>query len=274
VIEAPSGSHVSVLPATLGERARAAGPHEVTPEAILFRVPGTLTALVSATDIDIEPVSGVDAGELTWWREHHLASAQRLLRGTLSLWASGIVCAGGAVAFIGEEGAGKSAVAAALAQHGHHSVLSDTALAVQLRGGTPVAIPGDPMLALPRGALAQLELSDEHGQPFRGGVRKRACRFNAAAHAAAVPLKTVIVLRRTLEDVAPEPDSLHGPDAFQAIRHATLLANLIAPAGLRAAHFGWCSAIAARARMLIVRSSRFRDDVADVAAVVAAELGT
>ena len=103
MIAAPSGSHVSVLPATLGERARAAGAHEVTPEAILFRVPGTLTALVSATDIDIEPVSGVDAGELTWWREHHLASAQRLLRGTLSLWASGIVCAGGAVAFIGEE---------------------------------------------------------------------------------------------------------------------------------------------------------------------------
>ncbi|MGH9700627.1 MAG: HPr kinase/phosphorylase, partial [Candidatus Acidiferrales bacterium] len=69
------------------------------------------------------------------------------LRGTTCLHASAVEIHGRAVIFPGEEGAGKSTTAAALARRGH-AVLSDDVVALAERDGIFLVLPAYPYLSL------------------------------------------------------------------------------------------------------------------------------
>lgn len=69
------------------------------------------------------------------------------LNGVLSLHASAVVVDGRAVLFLGPAGAGKSTLAAAMAERGH-AILSDDVSAVIWRHGRPWILPGYPRLRL------------------------------------------------------------------------------------------------------------------------------
>lgn len=124
-------------------------------------------------------------------------------RGLLTLHASAVALDGGAVAFIGDKGWGKSTTAAALHHHGH-PLVTDDVLAVQVPE-TPAAEaddaqrsvqvwPGYPQLKLWPDALAALGDTPDALDRVNAALDKRIRPLHAAFPTAALPLRAVFVL--------------------------------------------------------------------------------
>lgn len=129
------------------------------------------------------------------------------------LHASAVVVVGRAVAFVGAKGLGKSTVAAALHACGH-DLLSDDILAVDLRQGKPLALPGFPQLKLWPDALGSLGYDAGLLPRLRPELEKRGQRLSTGFTYAPAPLKGIFVL-----DVGPEPtvESLQSWEALTAL---------------------------------------------------------
>ncbi|MCL5271210.1 MAG: hypothetical protein M1457_11840 [bacterium] len=104
-------------------------------------------------------------------------------RGFFVVHASVVECAGGAIAFAGLAGTGKSSMAAACCQAGRLLLADDTA-AVDCAGGQPVVMPGAPAFRLDPQSIGALaippdRLYDLHSlDPGKLGVRMDHCFLN------------------------------------------------------------------------------------------------
>jgi hypothetical protein len=136
-------------------------------------------------------------GDAAWQR---LVVAQVLpfaavLRGLEVLHASAVVLGGGAVAFVGRSGAGKSSVAAALAHRGA-TFLADDVLALERREGRLLAHPGPPVAGIARAEaerLRELGLLD----PDRVLAEdEREAMVAVEPYPEPVPLRAILVLDR------------------------------------------------------------------------------
>jgi hypothetical protein len=94
------------------------------------------------------------------------------LRGVTCLHASAIVFDDRAVAFVGDEGAGKSTTAAAFAQRGH-AVLSDDVVAITERNGAFHVLPAYPYLSLWPDSVKMLYGPDKTLPTFSANWDKR-----------------------------------------------------------------------------------------------------
>lgn len=136
-------------------------------------------------------------------------------RGVLTLHASAVTVGGGAVAFVGDQGAGKSTTAAALVGRGGQLVTDDV-LAVRGLGDAPTVAGGYPFLKVT--APTAQALGDGPGalQPAYSAVDKWV--KGAPAVASACPLRAVYVLERGLDFHAVRLPAL---GAFREVaRHA------------------------------------------------------
>jgi hypothetical protein len=251
---------------SLGDGAVAAGPHEALDGTILFNLPGIARALVRSDAVTVQREPGVSDADLAWLCSGYIRTVRRVATQRFSLWAAGVVIGDSAVGLIGKETSGKSAVAAALALRGN-SVLSDAALPVELREGSPFALPTGNELELWPGAVDQLGLSQDGGRVVREGLSKRAYEFTAGL---ATPLRTIVLLQRSPGEGALEVETVGGGGAIEAIGRATWMRALVTATELRVAHFLWLTPIAAACRLLRVRSDRFEDNVAAAADAIEA----
>jgi hypothetical protein len=187
----------------------------------LMTIPGVGRYRVSnGREVLVEPETGVD---LSLVRLFILGSVIGLVchqRGLLPLHASAIEFEGGAIAFVGNPGQGKSTLAAHCLAHGPVHLVADDILVVSFdRSGRPWAHPGMPSVKLWRDALEAL------GQPV-DGLRPdwlRADKFHLPITErlvqAPLPLSRVYVL----DD---DPDA--GPGRIQPVSGAAAAAALIA----------------------------------------------
>ena len=148
-----------------------------------------------------------------------VVSAQALplaatLRGLKVMHASGVVLDGMAVLFMGQSGAGKSSLAAALVNAGGR-LLSDDAVALELCDGVPIAHAGSVALQLRTAEDERLspDERDALGRPAGSVEGKR--RYLSGEPPAAAPLGCVFLLERSAEE--PAVEQLGAVDPFELI---------------------------------------------------------
>jgi hypothetical protein len=226
-------------------RASARVAHLSWPDVGVFRIR-------DGREILVEPAPEVEERVL---RLFLLGPALALLlsqRGLLALHASAVALDGGAVAFLGESGRGKSTTAAAFYAQGY-DVVADDVVAVQMERGCPVVFPGFPQLKLWPEAAACLgdaveTLAKLHPQRDKRG-RRVADQFSDRR----LPLKALYVLTEG-PVLAVEP--LRAQEAvIELVRHS-YLAQLVPSLGA-AAHLLQCAGVAGSApvRRLVRASS-------------------
>lgn len=151
-------------------------------------------------EIIVDPVPEADERAL---RLSLLGPALALIllqRGRLVLHASAIDVSGSTVAFVGGNGWGKSTIAAALHNRGHHMVTDDV-MAIDIGSGCPMVIPSFPQFKLWPQAVTTLENVPETLPLVLSSSEKRTLRVTRRFAQTPLPLKRLYVLanRPTLE---------------------------------------------------------------------------
>lgn len=198
----------------------------------------------SGREIVVDPVPGADALVI---RAFLLGSALGALlhqRGLLPLHASAVRMGGGAVAFLGASGAGKSTIALHLADRGvgrGHATLSDDICALEIVDGATLLHPGPRRMKLWPGSLAATGRDPVGLAPVLPMLDKYQLPLAGDDAGSAVPLAAVFLL-----DCGPgtgiEPLPL--PAATAALVANTFRGELVAPMGRGRTHFDQCLAIA------------------------------
>lgn len=168
-------------------------------------------------------------------------------RGLLVLHTSVVGGAGGAVAFCGASGAGKSSLAALLASYGH-PLIGDDLCHVEACGGGRRVYPAAPRLKLWQSALDQLgwsaaglERDHMRMEKFHLVLTASGGPFRPLAGHEPVPLRAIYLL--TWGDLGIE--RLRGVAALtQLVEAATYRGDLLEPMGQVAAHWRRCAAFA------------------------------
>lgn len=211
--------------------------HATAEEAYLFFGPAGRFLVKEGREIVVDPVDGADESVL---RTVILGPALGTLlyqRGWLPLHASAVAVSGGAAAFVGEKGEGKSTMAAAMYARGHPLVADDvTAIGVSSTG-QPTVFPAYPQLKLWPGAAVSLgddldrlprldSLSDKRG---RHALRE----FSLVPR----PLRRVYVLSR---GETPEIEHLRSQEALIELVRYTYGRRLLQAVG-SSKHFLKCA---------------------------------
>jgi len=214
-----------------------------TPRAVFAEYPRVGAFLIEeGRQITIDPQPQIDPRII---RLYLLGPALAVLlhqRGFLVLHASAVKVAGGAVAFIGDKGAGKSTMAAAMHARGHELVADDI-VAIDTAGSTPLAYPGFPQLKLFPESAAQL-VEDADALPrLHPEFEKRAAKIGSRFAADPLPLRAVYEL------IDGDGEAIETPPPQQAfmqlVRHSYLL-SLLSATGAAEAHFGQAVSVASR----------------------------
>ncbi len=208
-------------------------------EAYLFWENVGAFLVLEGREIIADPVPGVEDRVL---RLFILGPALGVLlhqRGLLVLHASAVELNGGAVAFLGGAGWGKSTLAAALYARGH-GVMSDDVTAVELDGPRPTALPGFPQLKLWPEAAAALGVSPATLARLHPQLEKRAYDASRGFPEAPLPLSRIYVLA---EGMSQEVEPIRPQEALlELVRHSYGIRML--QAVRPSSHFRQCAALA------------------------------
>jgi hypothetical protein len=189
-------------------------------------------------------------------------------RGFLTLHGSAIALRGGAVAFLGAPGWGKSTMAAALQARGHDLVADDVVAVTGLGGEVPLAVPAFPQVKLWPDALAWLGEDAERLPRVHEALEKRA-RPAPGFVRQPLPLRCIYVLADA-ERLAVEV--LQGHVAvFELVQH-----SYIAPAVRllgSATHLAQCARLATSVAVRRLCRPRSLADLQAVAALVEGDVG-
>jgi hypothetical protein len=183
------------------------------------------------------------------------------MRGVVCLHASAVRCGDGAVAFVGEPGAGKSTTAAAMVQRGH-ALLADDIVALVERGDEFCAVPAYPMLGLWPEAVEALYGSADSAPASSKNDEKRRVSLNAGQFASrAIPLSAIFILgERQPEVTAAGVERLTAQQALMALV-ANTYANLLPDEEQRAREFAFLGRLV---NSIPVRRVRAQQDVSRI----------
>lgn len=158
-------------------------------------------------------------------------------RGLFTLHASVVNFNGHAVAFLGEKGAGKSTMAAALYKSGH-AVIADDILAVDLnQSGQLMVLPGFPQFKLSSSVIAELEGNPNEIFEIHPQLAKLAFRPNIDFLQVPLPLKKIYVLT---EGTYISSATLSARDAFMQLMIHSYVARFLGEGGSGIKHFNHC----------------------------------
>ena len=163
-------------------------------------------------------------------------------RGLLVLHATAIAIGGRALAILGEKGAGKSTLAAALTRRGHR-LLSDDVVAIEERDGASFALAGTASLKIQPEAARALGVDPGTLAPLHPDAEKRAWPGGTGEDApTATPITTLLVASAGTE---PSLAPLAAPAAFlEVVRHTYgARYDLAHRTGTGARHFHQVSAL-------------------------------
>lgn len=210
----------------------------IGPDQVYVYFRGVGTALVKGgSEILLKRAPGVDEVTLRLFVLQQVIGVALLQRRFYVLHASAAAVSGGAFAFAGESGQGKSTLAAALRERGGE-ILTDDVLAVEIADGqAPIARPG----------LTQLKLTAEGRERFApsaeqsiGGKAKRLCALGPPARVEGAPLRAIYILATGAElrrELIPAARA-----AIELVRH-TYGYRLLPHIGLAESHFRQSAAL-------------------------------
>jgi hypothetical protein len=223
----------------------------VTRNEIIVHYEKVGTALVrDGIAVTLKPAEAVDPLALRLFVLQQVFGVLLLQRGLFVLHASAASWNGGAVAFAGPSGEGKSTIVAGLHRESF-SVIADDVLAIDAKCRT--ALPG----------LVQLKLTEETRSRLTSGIvatqsigdrtSKRLCELQGAPVREAIPLRAIYLLETGLavEFVSVSPARA----AIELVRH-TYGARLIHAIGLSARHFQQAAELARHVPVTILRRPR------------------
>jgi hypothetical protein len=225
--------HEAPVPHRLPDAVEVGPLVEALPDAILFRVPNVARFLVRAGGpVLVERTGGVTDADLRCFRDGPLAAAAAVLRGELPLRAAAVAIGGRAVVLCGASTAGKSALAAALAQRGH-AVLADAVTLISSDTGQSrfTVEPLAPETVLWPDSARELGLDEAAGRPVRPELAARAYRLGSEP--LATPLAAIAVL--SVDDATgsePAVEPLSGGHKVQALLRASWHIRLAESLGL------------------------------------------
>jgi hypothetical protein len=248
-----------------------------TPDAIFLEYENAGAYLIrGGREILVDPVADVDARII---RLFLLGPAIALLlhqRGFLVLHASAVEVAGGAVAFVGDKGAGKSTMAAAMHSRGH-ALIADDVVAIDTGSmadknvcpttstDVPLVYPGFPQLKLFPESVAMLDAGATDLPRVHPDFDKRARRAETDFPRKALPLKAVLELidspRESIEAIGPQQSFM------TLVRHSYVL-SLLAATGAAESHFRQAVNVAGRVPVRRLLRRRALADLPAVAALV------
>lgn len=189
------------------------------------------------------------------------------------LHASVVAVSDQAAAFIGDKGAGKSTMAAAL-QAQEHDLVSDDILAIDMSQDCPMALPGFPHLKLWPDSVVSLGHIPETLPRLRPELEKRGHRVATAFTRAPVPLRCIYVLNQGLK---PEIELLHPQQALKELMPhwygARFGMELLQALGL-SSHFLQCANLANKIPVCRLKRPRSLSALPDVTRLVEEHLTT
>ena len=242
---------VGPAPASLPAPADRFGPWETAPGAFLLSVEGVARYLVTGgRDILVEPAGG-DAHDVCIFLVGSVLAACLQQRGVLTLHASAVETAAGAVLFSGVSGAGKSTLLCAMLDRGYAMLADDVTGIVAGPGGRPVALPAFPWSRLWADAVDALRARPRIGARVRPDIEKyliRTDRFRAAPLAVEAGYFLTGHNRDTIG-----LERLRSGDALERILLLTYRKRFLHGLGLGPAHFRAAAALARRMRATLVR---------------------
>ena len=160
------------VPAALENASAAGATWQIAGDRFLLRIPGVARFLLSAgREIAFEPEADADAGDIPIFILGTVFGILLHQREQIVLHASAVRVNGKAVLFCGASGAGKSTMAAALAQRGY-PLVTDDVCAITVADGIPMVHPDGRQLKLWVQAIDRLELADSRGARVRSRLEK------------------------------------------------------------------------------------------------------
>ncbi|WP_244517602.1 hypothetical protein [Ancylobacter rudongensis] len=176
----------------------------------LLQVPMVGRFLVRQSgDITVAPQPGASDAEIRLFLLGSVLGMVCHQRGLLPLHASSVVIDGGAVAFCGHSGMGKSTLALRFARRGHAVVSDDVCV---LDNGAPARVrPSFPRLKLWRDAIEDAALSPEGLERNRRGQEKFHFLEPEAGVRDPLPLRAIFLLRRASLDAKEGIERLSAP---------------------------------------------------------------
>ena len=192
-------------------------------------------------EIVVEPAGGDDAAVRAFLLSSVLAACLQQRR-ILTLHASAIATATGAVLFLAGSGGGKSTLAAALVERGYPLLADDVAGIVVDAGGRTTALPAFPSLRLWADAIERLAWWER----TRGKVREALDKHVTAVASfgrSPLPVRAAFVLgshNRNGFEIEPQPD----PAAFETFLTYTFRRRYVRGLGPRREHFRITAALA------------------------------
>ena len=244
---------------------------KVTPdETILFwENVGTLQ-IRNGDEIVADPLPDVEERVL---RLFILGAGMAVLlhqRGYLILHSSAVSVDGRAVCFLGHSGSGKSTMAAAMHDRGHHLV-SDDIVAIQTRDDDlPLVYSGFPQLKIWPDLVDILEHIPEELPKLHPKLEKRGFRVHEEFAQGVLPLGCIYVLS-TVEQGDPEITPIPVQDAFIELIRLSFIAGLLERTGTSARHFNQSSTLVNRIPICYLSRQKSLRNLPDLAQFVASD---
>jgi energy-coupling factor transporter ATP-binding protein EcfA2 len=152
-------------------------------------------AVLEGNKIIVDPLPEVDDALLNTFIVGPILAVLLRQRGLFVLHASSAVVEGGAIAFLGNSGAGKSTMAQAFHGHGY-PVMTDDVMVVQLGEDFPMVLPGYPLIKLWPESASATGYAPDSLPCIHGSSTKRSHQLTSGFGRAAFPLKRIYILDR------------------------------------------------------------------------------
>jgi hypothetical protein len=201
------------------------------------------------------------------------------LRGLVTLHASAVAIRGGAVAFVGQKGMGKSTMAAALHASGH-SIVTDDLLVLNTTEDSVQAYPGFPHLKLTAESIIESLDEDPHRIPK---IDPEGPKHSFAAKKdflrTPLPLQCVYVLeygqetRRSDRFTLPHSKPIGGKEAIIELVRNSYVARLFPEEAISEQHLTWSTEIAGSVPLRRLHRKKSLGDIPDLVSLIEEEQG-
>ena len=245
---------------------------QARPGVFLLAVEGVARYLVEGgRDVTVAPLGGDDADVAAFLANAPFAVLLQQ-RGVLTLHASSVMAGDGAALLLGDSGAGKSSLAAALVERGFPLIADDVTGIVAGADGCATALPGFASLRLWADTLDQLRWRDRGESRLRQGMDKYWMPVEQAC-TAPLPVRAAFVLKANESNaVAIEP--MPEREAFSLLWRNTHRWRAMGAIGKAKTRFRTVAAIAQRVPVAVATRPRHPFLLDALADGVAAQLRT
>lgn len=254
-------------------------PVQIVPEGVVYRMyPVGVIFIRKDSEIILQPIPESQPALVSDMIVNHGMALILHQRGHFVLHASSVEVDGGAVAFAGDSGLGKSTTAAMFDQQGDR-VLSDDVVALDTLAPRPALLPAFPQVKLLPDAVASLYgVSDALPPQFEDSA-KRVYRPDSDFPQTPLPLKAIYLLERgDRTEIQPIParQALFElfPHSYIARQVKMFGVDLLKGTGTEAKHFSNIARVAGSVPIRRLRRSFAPGELAALPQLIRADLAT